>query len=69
MSVQVTQLKMFPLLRYFAEVRVELSKVTWPNRQQTIAKTVLVIVSSVGVGLYIGVLDSVFTRLATLILK
>ncbi len=66
MSAPATKL---PYLRYFTEVREELSKVTWPNRQQTIQKTVLVIVSSVAVGTYIGLLDFVFTRLTTLILK
>jgi len=66
MSAPATKL---PLLRYFSEVKNELSKVTWPNRQQTIDKTVLVIVSSVTVGVYIGVLDFIYTRLTTFILK
>lgn len=69
MSAQVTPAKQFILVRYFAEVRDELGKVTWPNRQQTIAKTLLVIVASVIVGLYIGALDAIFTSLVTFILK
>jgi preprotein translocase subunit SecE len=69
MSAQVTQLKKMPLLRYFSEVKAELSKVTWPSRHQTVSKTILVIVSSVAVGMYIGFLDFAFTHLATLILK
>ncbi len=61
--------KKLPYLRYFSEVRDELSKVTWPTRKQTIQKTLLVIVSSVAVGTYIGALDFAFTRLTALILK
>jgi len=59
----------FNIFKYFIEVRDELGKVTWPTRAQTIQKTVLVIVVSVGVGLYIGALDSIFTYLTQLIIK
>lgn len=69
MSAQVTSTRKLPFLHYFIEVKDELSKVTWPSRQQTLNKTLLVIVSSVGVGMFIGVLDFIFTRLATLIIK
>jgi len=69
MSAQVQTAKSFFLVRYFSEVKDELGKVTWPNRQQTISKTLLVIGASVIVGIYIGVLDFVFTHLTTLIIK
>jgi preprotein translocase subunit SecE len=58
-----------PLTKYLSEVTVELRKVTWPDRQQTIQKTTLVIVVSLVVGVYIGALDFLFTRLATLLIK
>jgi preprotein translocase subunit SecE len=60
---------MFNPITYFKEVREELTKVTWPTRQQTIQKTTLVIVSSVVVGFYIGALDFIFTKLSELIIK
>ncbi|HNS94862.1 MAG TPA: preprotein translocase subunit SecE [Candidatus Woesebacteria bacterium] len=41
----------------------ELRKVSWPSRQDTIKLTVVVIVASVFVGLYIGVLDVFFAQL------
>ncbi len=62
-------LKKFQVFRYLREVRDELQKVTWPTKQQTIDKTVLVIVVSVIVGAYIGGLDFLFTRLTSLIIK
>ncbi|MEK7150996.1 MAG: preprotein translocase subunit SecE [Patescibacteria group bacterium] len=42
---------------YLKETRQELRKVNWPTRSQTIQYTVLVIVISVGVAIFLGVLD------------
>lgn len=57
-----------PVIKYLSEVRQELQRVSWPSRQQTIQKTILVISVSLAVGVYIGVLDFVFTRLMTILL-
>lgn len=46
---------------YLRETRAELNHVAWPTRLQTIVYTVLVIAISVGVALYLGVFDYVFT--------
>lgn len=59
---------MFNLIKYFKEVREELTKVSWPSRQQTIQKTILVITVSVVVGIYIGALDFLFTTLSKLLI-
>jgi preprotein translocase subunit SecE len=58
-----------PILTYLREVRDELQKVTWPTRKQTIQKTTLVVAVSVVVGLYIGLLDYLFTQLTGLLIK
>jgi preprotein translocase subunit SecE len=47
----------------------ELKKVTWPSREQTMKLTVIVVGISVGMALFIGGLDFVFTNLLTLIVK
>lgn len=57
-----------PVIKYLSEVRQELQRVSWPSRQQTVQKTILVISVSLAVGVYIGVLDFVFTRLMTILL-
>ena len=59
----------FQLVKYFREVRDELQKVTWPTREQTIQKTLLVIVVSIVVGAYIGLLDYGFTQLMAFVIK
>lgn len=56
-------------LTFFEETRAELKKVTWPKRQEVIRLTTVVIGVSVIVGLYIGGLDFVFTKLLQFIIK
>jgi len=55
------------VIQFFREVRIELGKVTWPSRDEMIGSTVIVIVLSLIMSIYIGVLDfllsSVFGRL------
>jgi preprotein translocase subunit SecE len=63
------QVRNFQLFQYFQEVFAELKKVSWPNRQQTIEKTSLVVVVSILVGAYIGLLDYIYTQLTALIIK
>ncbi len=47
----------------------ELKKVTWPTQQEVIRLTIMVIVVSVGVGLYIGGIDFIFTKITELLIK
>jgi len=51
------------VLGYFSEVRAELSKVTWPKRQEVVRLTLVVFAISVIVAFYVGGLDYVFTKL------
>lgn len=56
------------IITYLKEVIQELKKVSWPNKEQTINKTVLVIVVSVFMTLYIGGLDFLFQQLMNLLI-
>lgn len=55
------------ILRFFSEVRQELSKVTWPKRDEVIRLTLIVFLVSGIIGAYVGGLDYLFTRLLTLV--
>ncbi|MBI2268694.1 MAG: preprotein translocase subunit SecE [Candidatus Blackburnbacteria bacterium] len=57
------------LVSFLKEVRAELSKVVWPTKQHTIQATILVVVISIFVGVYVGGLDLIFTSLMNTILK
>lgn len=48
---------------------VELKKVSWPNRQQLIAYTVVVLVSVVFVGALIWIADSILSKILGAIIK
>lgn len=52
---------MRPLFNYLSASRSELAKVAWPNRQQTVRLTMLVIGFSLVVAVIVGALDSVFS--------
>jgi len=54
---------------YFKEVVRELKKVSWPSRKQTVNKTILVIVISILLAVYLGGLDFVFQKLAETLIK
>jgi len=51
------------VLAYLSEVRLELSKVTWPKRNDVIKLTLIVFIISGIVGAYTGALDYLFTKL------
>ena len=54
---------------FLKEVRAELLKVIWPTRSEVIRLTVIVIAVSVGIALYIGGLDLLFTSITNLLVK
>jgi preprotein translocase subunit SecE len=58
----------FSMARFLRDVRVELSKVTWPTRNELLVSTLVVLVAVAIAGVYTGVLDWVFGHLMTLIL-
>lgn len=49
------------LIQYIKDTRGELRHVAWPTRLQTIVYTVLVILISIFVALYLGLFDLIFT--------
>lgn len=56
-------------LGFFSEVKSELSKVTWPKKNEVVRLTGIVILVSVIVGFYVGGLDYLFTNLLTKLLS
>ncbi len=48
---------------FIREVRAEISKVTWPTRDDTIKLSLIVVVISLVVGIYLGGLDLLFTQM------
>jgi len=55
--------------QFFREVRVEMKKVTWPSRKETIASTSVVLVAVFLVGFYLGIVDLGLSRLIKIFLE
>ena len=47
--------------QYFKEVRVEMAKVKWPAKNDTVNYTIIVIGVSLAVAAFLGSLDFIFT--------
>ena len=51
------------IITFLKEVRLEMKKVNWPTREETIKYTLIIIGVCVGVAIYLGGLDLLFTTL------
>lgn len=54
---------------FLKEVKAELARVIWPTRDEVVKLSVVVVVVSVTVGLYIGGLDLIFTKMTDFLVK
>ena len=54
---------------YFAQVRVEMKRVTWPAKQEVYGTTVMVILTTFLFGIYFWVCDEAFSVTISQILK
>jgi preprotein translocase SecE subunit len=48
--------------QYIKDTQAEMRHVAWPTRTQTVVFTVLVVLFSIAVALYVGFFDFLFTR-------
>ncbi len=55
-------------IQFLREVKIELSKVTWPSRKQTIGSTVVVLVFVFIIAMFLGLVDIGLSSLVRLIL-
>ncbi len=61
------RIRLVPRLGYFREVLGELKRVVWPTREETRRLTIMVIIISVTIGIFLGAIDLGFSRLAELL--
>jgi len=51
------------IVAFLKEVRLEIKKVNWPNREETLRYTLIVVGVSLAVAVFLGALDFIFNRL------
>jgi preprotein translocase subunit SecE len=56
-------------LQFLREVKVELKKVTWPSRKQTIGSTAVVLALVMLISLFLGVVDVGLSNLIRIVLQ
>jgi len=54
---------------FFDGLTSELKKVTWPSRQNTIRLTIIVLLISLIIGLYVGIIDILLTKVLETLTK
>ena len=55
-------------IQFLREVKIELKKVTWPTRKQTMGSTVVVIILVVIIAIFLGVVDFGLSKLIQTVL-
>ena len=55
-------------LQFFREVRIELRKVTWPTKKQTINSTVVIIIFVFIIAAFLGLVDFGLSKLVQVVL-
>jgi preprotein translocase subunit SecE len=56
-------------LQFLREVKVELKKVVWPSRKQTVGSTVVVLILVIIISVFLGVVDLGLSGLIRMVLK
>jgi preprotein translocase subunit SecE len=54
------------MFKFLGEVKAELKHVSWPTKQQAISYTIMVIIISIFVAIYLGAFDWLFTKFISL---
>jgi preprotein translocase subunit SecE len=57
------------LIKFLKEVRIELAKVSWPKREELWESTLIVIVVSLMMAVFIGAVDILLSRGVGLIMR
>jgi preprotein translocase subunit SecE len=57
------------VLIFLQEVRNELKKTSWPSRKEVIGATTVVIVTTLVMGLFLGVIDLILSRAVEFLLQ
>jgi preprotein translocase subunit SecE len=57
------------VINYLNEVKIELSKVIWPKKEEVVKLTLVVIIVSSVVAAYLGLLDYGLTKLLELLVN
>jgi preprotein translocase subunit SecE len=55
--------------KFLTQTKIELKKVSWPNKNELVGSTVVVIITVLFLSAYIGIVDFVVSKLVSLLIK
>lgn len=61
--------KIRELMTFFEESKVEIKKVVWPSRKETVSTCIAVVVVTLVIALYLGLVDLGLSKLVAVILS
>ena len=63
--IKIMKISNFPkkIVSFLKEVKLEMKKVNWPTRKETIKYTLIIIAVSIAVAVFLGGLDFIFTTI------
>jgi preprotein translocase subunit SecE len=56
------------IVQFLREVKVEIKKVTWPTRKEIIASTAVVLLTTIIIAAYLGIVDLLLSKGVKLLL-
>ncbi|NPA40461.1 MAG: preprotein translocase subunit SecE [Thermodesulfobacteria bacterium] len=56
-------------VKFLKEVKIEAKKITWANKKQVMASTLMVLVFSLFIGAYLGLLDVIYNAIISLLVR
>ncbi|MDP8258368.1 MAG: preprotein translocase subunit SecE [Candidatus Aadella gelida] len=60
---------MASIVTFFGQVKIEMKKVSWPSRSELISSTIVVLLSTLALAVYIGVCDLVLSRFVNFLIR
>lgn len=60
---------MIKIGKFVSQVKTEMQKVSWPSRSELISSTIVVLVSTILMAVYIGVCDLVLSRVINVLIR
>ena len=55
--------------KFISQVKTEMKKVAWPSKQELISSTIVVLISTMALAVFIGACDLVLSRVITFLIS
>ena len=57
------------IIKFISEVKVEMQKVSWSTKEELIGSTIIVIISTLLLAIFIGIVDIILSKFVNILLS